>query len=104
MGLVLSVSETTQKKANGSYRTAWLMPVLHVLSGLHRDATVAIVLLVESGIQMVDNHTEVALQGVVIDWTLPVAVNTVVYVSNGCFDCPVRYVRGRILDDLANDL
>jgi len=43
------------------------MPVLHVLSGLRCDAALTVVLLVECGVHMMDNHTEIALQGVVID-------------------------------------
>src|SRR5215469_295491 len=80
------------------------MPVLHVLMNLSRDATVAIVLFVESRVQMVDNYAKVALQGVVIDWTLPVTVNAIVYIRDSCLYCPVRDVYSWVLDDLAYDL
>src|SRR6516162_2710545 len=79
------------------------MPVLHVLSGLRRDAAVTVVLFIEGGVQMMDYHTEIAFQGVVIDRALPVAVNTVIYVCDSCFDRPVRDVHGRVLGDLAYD-
>ena len=63
-----------------------LMPLLHVFVNLRWDAAVAVVLFVECGIHMVDNHTEIALQGVVVDRALPVAVNAVVYVCDDCFN------------------
>ncbi len=92
------------KKANGMYGTAWLMPVFHVLPGLRRDAAVTVVLFVEGGVQMVDNYPKVALQGVVVDRALPVPVNAIVYVSDGCIDRPVRDMHCRVIDDLAYDL
>src|SRR6266496_4462574 len=80
------------------------MPVLYVLVNLPRDAAITVVLLVEGGVQMVDNYSEVALQGVVIDRTLPVSVNAVVYIGNRRFHCPVGYAHGRVFDDLAYHL
>lgn len=65
------------------------MPVLHVLVNLRQDTAFIVVLLVECGVHMVNNHTEIAFQGVVVDWALPVAVNAVVHVSDDCFDRPV---------------
>ena len=65
------------------------MPVLHVLVNLRRDAAVTVVLLVECGVHMVNNRTEIALQGVVVDRALPVPVNAVVYVCDDCFDGPI---------------
>src|SRR2546421_8198630 len=80
------------------------MPVLHVLVNLRLDAAFTIVLFVECRVHMVDDHSEIALQGVVVDRTLPVPVNAVVNVSDGCLDSPVRDAHCRILDDLACDL
>src|SRR5216684_7806155 len=76
------------------------MPVLHVLVNLRRDAALTVVLLVECGVHMVNNHTEITLQGVVVDRALPVPVNAVVYVCDDCLDRPVRDAHGRILGDL----
>jgi hypothetical protein len=46
----------------GTYAKTWLMPVLYVIFNLLREAAFTIVLFVEGGIQVMDNHAEVALQ------------------------------------------
>src|SRR5215469_789894 len=80
------------------------MPVLHMLLYLRGDAAVAIVLFVEGGVKMVHNGSEVALQGVVVDRALTVAIDAVVYVGNGCFRRPLRDAHRRVLHDLADNL
>src|SRR5215469_10201762 len=75
------------------------MPVLHMLLYLRGDAAVAIVLFVEGGVKMVHNGSEVALQGVVVDRALTVAIDAVVYVGNGCFRRPLRDTHRRVLHD-----
>src|SRR5260370_9852149 len=53
---------------------------------------------------MVDDHTEIAFQGVVVDRALPIAVNAVVYVCGDCFDRPIRDAYGRFLGDFTYDI
>src|SRR6266567_4764947 len=80
------------------------MPVLHMFLDLRRDRAIGIELLVESGIKMMHDSPEVALQGVVVNRALSIAIDAVVYIGDHRLYRPIRYVHGRVFDDLTYDL
>ena len=89
---------------NRIWRTVLLMPVFHVLPGLHRNGAATVVFLVKSWIEVMHDRSEVALQGIVVNRALTVAINAVVHVGDCCLYCPVGYVYSRVFDDLPDDL
>src|SRR5215469_2735172 len=88
----------------GLRRMVVLMPVLHMVPNLCCDSAAAIELLIESGIEVMHDHPELALQRVVVDRTLSVALDAVVHIGDRRFYRPVRYVSSRIFDDLSYHL
>src|SRR2546423_5841413 len=59
---------------NRIWRTVLLMPVFHVLPGLHRNGAATVVFLVKSWIEVMHDRSEVALQRIVVDRALTVAI------------------------------